>query len=273
MKQSFVSVVLPTHNRIETLRHSLESVLAQTYSPIEIVLVDDYSNLEIKRKIEELAQEDARIRIVRNEENIGFVRSLNKGIREARGKYIARLDDDDSWCDPKKLEKQVAFMEQHREYVLVGGGLIRVDEDGREIVRQLFPETDEAIRATMLITDPFVHPAVLFRKEDVQKAGGYDEKFHYSQDWELWMRLGKLGKYYNFQEYFVRYLQSSQNRSNKNMRHHLWLAIVARKRYKDRFPNFWKGYMLGWLSCLFSFIPIRYRVSPFFTKTKRLFFK
>ena len=72
MKQSFVSVVLPTHNRIETLRHSLESVLAQTYSPIEIVLVDDYSNLEIKRKIEELAQEDARIRIVRNEENIEF---------------------------------------------------------------------------------------------------------------------------------------------------------------------------------------------------------
>src|SRR3989344_4060536 len=273
MKNPLVSVVLPTQNRLKTLHDALHSVLNQSYSDLEVVLIDDYSDQETKIGIEEIARKDSRVRIVRNEENIGFVPSLNKGIREAKGEYIARLDDDDSWCDPRKLEKQVAFMEQHPEYVLVGGGLIRVDEDGREIVRQLFPETDEAIRATMLITDPFVHPAVLFRKKDAQRVGGYDEKFHYSQDWELWMRLGKLGKYYNFQEYFVRYLQSSQNRSNKNMRHHLWLAIVARKRYKDRFPNFWKGYMLGWLSYLFSFIPIRYRVSPFFTKTKRLFFK
>ena len=273
MNQPFVSVVLPTRNRIDTLRSAISSVLAQTYSPMEIILVDDFSNPKTKKEIEELAQEDVRIRIVRNEENLGFVRSINKGIRGSRGEYIARLDDDDSWCDPKKLEKQVVFMEQHREYVLVGGGLIRVDGDGREIVRQLFPETDEAIRATMLITDPFVHPAVLFRKKDVQRAGGYDEKFHYSQDWELWMKLGKLGKYYNFQEYFVRYLQSSQNRSNKNMRHHLWLSLVARKNHKNEFPNFRKGYIIGWISYLFSFIPIRYRVHPVFIKIKKLFLK
>jgi len=271
MKTPLISVVLPTRNRLKTLRDALDSVLSQSYSNLEVVLIDDCSDQENKVGIEEMARKDSRVRIIRNEENIGFVRSLNKGIREASGEYIARLDDDDSWYDSKKLEKQVAFMEQHPEYVLVGGGLIRVDGDGIEIVRQLFPETDEAIRATMLITDPFVHPAVLFRKKDAQRVGGYDEKFHYSQDWELWMKLGKMGKYYNFQEYFVRYLQSSQNRSNKNMRHHLWLAMVARKRYKDWFPNFFKGYILGWLSYLFYFIPIRYRVGSIFTKIKKLF--
>lgn len=273
MKIPLVSVVLPTHNRLKTLRDALDSVLHQSYSNLEVILVDDCSDQENKLGIEVMAGQDSRVRIIRNEKNIGFVRSLNKGIREAQGEYIARIDDDDAWMDRAKLVKQVEFLSKHSGYTVVGGGIVRVDGYDKEISRQLFPETDEAIRGMMLFTDPIVHVAAVFRKRDWQSVGGYDEEFDYSQDWELWMKLGKVGKYYNFQEYFVRSIFSSEGRSSKNMRHHLWLAIVARKRYKDRFPNFWRGYALGWLSYWFAFIPIRYRVSPIFTKIKRLFFK
>ncbi|KKQ66373.1 MAG: Glycosyltransferase [Candidatus Daviesbacteria bacterium GW2011_GWA2_38_24] len=273
MKTPLVSVVIPTHNRLKMLRDALDSVLNQSYSNLEVVLVDDCSNQETKVGIEEMARHDSRVRIIRNEENIGFVRSLNKGIREASGEYIARIDDDDAWIDKEKIWKQVKFFEGHSEYSVVGGGIIRVDEEGKEISRELLPETDGEIRNLMLITDPIVHVVAVFRKKDWEAVGGYDEKFIYSQDWELWMKLGKMGKYYNFQEYFVRYLQSSQNRSNKNMRHHLWLSLVARENHKNEFPNFRKGYIIGWISYLFSFISIGYRVHPVFIKIKKLFLK
>ena len=268
MNKSLVSVILPTYNRLDLLQLAIESIRAQSYSNIEIVVIDDYSTDETVNFLTEYSKRDQRIRVIRNDKNIGFVRSLNKGIKEARGEYIARLDDDDSWCDSKKLEKQVEFLVNHPEYVLTGGGIIRVDEYGKEIARQHFPENDEEIRKTILIADPFVHTSVLFRKKDVEKVGGYDENLDYAQDWDLWMKLGRLGKYYNFPDYFVRYLQSSQNRSNMNMRHHLWLNLVVRKRYQNDFPNFWKGYIIGWISYFFSFIPIRQRVSPFFLRIK-----
>jgi len=102
----------------------------------------------------------------------------------------------------------------------------------------------------------------MFKKADWEAVGGYDESFDYAQDWELWMKLGKQGKYYNFQEYFVRSTFSSFGRSSKNLAHHLWLNLVARKRYRNDFPNFWKGYILGWFSYAFFFIPLRYRVKP-----------
>ncbi len=273
MKTPLVSIVLPTRNHLKTLRDAVDSVLEQSYSNLEVILIDDYSDQETAAGIRELAEQDPRIKVIRNEKNIGFVRSLNKGIREAKGEYIARIDDDDVWIDKAKLLKQIEFLNKHPEYAVVGGGIIRVDIDYNEISRQLFPETDEAIRNKMLITDPIVHVAAVFRKKDWESVGGYDEEFDYTQDWELWMKLGKTGKYYNFQEYFVSSIFSSRGRSSKNMRHHLWLAIVARHRYKDDFPNFWKGYMLGWLSYLFSFIPIKYRVSPVFIKLKKLFLK
>lgn len=271
MKTPLVSVVLPTRDHLKTLRDALDSILNQSYSNLEVVLVDDYSNEETKLGIEKMAGEDSRVRVIRNNENLGFVRSLNKGIREAKGEYIARIDDDDAWCDKEKIHKQVGFLEENPEYVVVGGGIIRVDGEGKEISRELLPETDKEIRNLMLITDPIVHVVAFFRKKDWEAVGGYDEEFHYSQDWELWMKLGSVGKYYNFQEYFVRATFSNAGRSSKNMRYHLWLSLAARKKHKNEFPNFWKGYIIGWISYLFSFIPIRYRVSPIFIKIKKLF--
>ncbi len=267
-QQPLVSVILPTYNRAGYIKKSIESVIEQTYRNFELIIIDDESTDNTPEIIAQYKKKDPRIKIITNQTNLGFVKSLNKAIRQARGIYIARLDDDDFWCDIHKLEKQIKFLENNPDYVLVGGGIIKIDEDGKEIVRILLPEKDEAIRQIMLLSDPFAHVSVVFRKESWESVDGYDEEFDYSQDWDLWMKLGKLGKLYNFQEYFVFSIQGEQNRCNENFRHHLMLNIKIRKKYQKDFPNFWKAYLIGWGSYAFSFFSFQSRLSPVFLKLR-----
>ena len=240
-----ISVIMATYNRADKIGKAIESVLSQTYTDFELIIVDDGSTDDTLSVLRSYS--DSRIKIIDNKENIGFVKSLNKAINLAQGKYIARIDDDDYWCDDSKLEKQVKFLESNLEYNLVGCGMIKNE------VKYLFKEKDEDIRKTMLLTDQFVHPGVVFRKDAWETAGRYDEKFFFSQDWDLWMRLGKTGKMYNFQEYFVCVGDDGKNRTSKRMRYHLMLNQKIRWRYRKDYPNFLKAYLLGLVVLLLPF--------------------
>lgn len=266
MDKVLVSIILPTYNRAGYIKKSIESVLRQTYRDFELIIIDDGSADGTAKILSQYQKRDSRVRIIRNEKNLGFVKSLNKGISLARGKYIARLDDDDFWSNSQKLEKQIRFFEDNPDYILVGGGMIKIDEKGKEIKKYLFPENDKDIREIMLLTDPFVHPAVVFKKEAWRLVGGYDERFYFSQDWDLWARLGKVGKMYNFPEYFVCFLQGDQNRGNKRMAYHLWLNLKIRKKYRREYPNFVKGYLFGWGAYLLK--PIFLRFKQFYARNK-----
>lgn len=267
-RQPLVSIILPTFNREKLIKKSVESVLSQTYKNLELVVIDDFSSDSTPDVLSQYQRDDQRVKVIRNGENIGFVRSLNKGIKQANGFYVARIDDDDFWCDKQKLEKQVNFLENNPDYALAGGGVVKTDEKGREVARFLFPESDPEIRQRMLLSDPFVHSSVLFKKDDWQTANGYDENFDYSQDWDLWAKLGRLGKLYNFQEYFVYYLQGKQNRCNKNIRHHLFLNIKLRQKYRNDYPNFFKAYLAGWGAYFFSFLPFQKKLMPVFSRLR-----
>lgn len=272
-RQPLVSIILPTFNREKLIKKSIGSVLSQTYKNFELVIIDDFSTDNTPKILFQYQRDDQRIKVIRNEKNIGFVRSLNKGIKKAAGFYIARIDDDDFWCDKQKLEKQVNFLEGNLEYVLVGGGVIKIDERGKEIARFLFPKTDSKIRQMMLLSDPFVHSSILFKKKDWGVVNGYDENFDYSQDWDLWAKLGRLGKFYNFQEYFVHYLQGPQNRCNKNIKRHLLLSIKLRRKHRKDYPNFYKAYLVGWGAYFFSFLPFQKKLSPVFSKLRSFIIK
>ncbi len=252
-----VSIILPTYNRCHYIKKAIESALVQTHKNFEFVIVDDCSSDGTSSLLKTYAQRDARIIIVRNEKNVGLVKSLNKGIQHAKGMYIARLDDDDVWCDTQKLEKQVAFLEKNPEYVLVGGGQIRIDEKGKEISRFLLPENDRDIRNFILQRNPFTHTSVLFRKETWKKVGGYDESLIFSEDWDLWLKFGRIGKLYNFQEYFVDYLWGSQNRSNEHMVRDALINMKLRIRYRKSFPGFFKAFFRGCLAVAYAILPFR----------------
>lgn len=269
-KNPLVSIIIPTCNRAKYIKRAVESVLSQTYQNIETIIIDDGSTDETPKIISEFSKKDPRIVILTNRINLGFVKTLNKGISKARGKYIARLDDDDFWQDPEKLKKQVEFLEKHKDYVLVGGGLIKINKEGKEIVRYLFPEKDREIRKSILIDNLFAHSTVLFRKDAWEKVEGYDEQFGFFADRDLWLKLGKLGKFYNFQEHFTYYLKPEQKRSDHLIRRKLKANIRLRKKYRHHYPGFGRSLVLCWASYFYSFLPFRKKLHPFLFKLREI---
>jgi glycosyltransferase involved in cell wall biosynthesis len=246
-----VSVVVPTYNRKKYVIRAIDSVLRQTYKNIEIIIADDCSTDRTQEAIFEHYSKDPRIITFKNEINLGFPENLNKGVAIAQGKYIARIDDDDFWSDNKKMEKQVNFLENHPDYVLVGGGAIWVNEDGKEIFKFLLPEKDEDIRRRILSDDCFVHSTVVFKKNAWESARGYNKQLGTDCDWGLWLELGKLGKFYNFPEYFTYYLKWTQNVSNFNPKSNFRIRIELCKKYCKDYPGRWKAFFLGWAYYLY----------------------
>jgi glycosyltransferase involved in cell wall biosynthesis len=275
MNKPLVSVVIPTYNRINLLLRAIDSVKEQSYENWELIIIDDISNDGTKEKMEEMQSQDKRIRYLRREvDDIpGISKYLNFGIENANGKYIARLDDDDFWCVKDKLKMQVEFLEQNNDYVLIGGGMIIVDEDGNEKFRYLKKEKDEEIRRSALLANPFAHVVVMFRKDAAQKIGGYINWLH-AEDWDFWLRLGKIGKFHNFKEYFGKYLVAGQNKSFIHQRRQAKVILKILKTHKRDYPNFYKGYTLNYLQYIYTLMPvfIRKRFQMFLYYFKRKHF-
>ncbi|MBU4314697.1 MAG: glycosyltransferase [Actinobacteria bacterium] len=266
MDKKLVSIILATYNRGYCIDKAIKSVLNQTYFDWELLIINDGSTDETLNILNNY--NNPRIKIIENKENIGFVKSLNRGIDLAKGKYIARIDDDDYWSDKDKLKKQVEFLEDNPEYVLVGGWAIRVNENGEEMGKITVPEKDEDIRKTMLITCPFIHSSVLFKNRLVSE---YDDLLYFSQDSDMWAKIGKFGKMYNFQQPLIRFLDGDHNRTNKRNHYHLWLKQKVRIRHRKDYPNFYKAYFIGWGAYLFSFLPFQKKLKPLYLKLRRLF--
>ncbi len=256
MEEPLVSAVMATRNRAQYIGKAVASVFNQTYKNIELIIVDDASVDNTLEVISSLSEKYQRITVLANGINQGYQKSLNRGIEASLGVYIARIDDDDAWREAKKIEKQVAFLENNPEYALTGGGAVWVDKKGNELLRILPPEQDGHIRQKILLKNQFVHSSVVFKKKDWESAGRYDEQFLYC-DWTLWMEFGKQGKLYNFPEYFVDYLKWENNITNFNVRKNLKEEIEVRKKYRGDYPNYVKAISFGWALYLSSFLPLR----------------
>ena len=140
-----ISIVLPTYNGARTIAQAVESVLAQTHAGWELLVVDDGSTDGTAVLVAGYVAKDSRIRYLKSEANMGIQKTLNKGLHEAQGKYVARIDDDDVWIDAGKLAAQLAYMEANPACVLVGTGVVVADGEGKELFRYLLPETDVEI--------------------------------------------------------------------------------------------------------------------------------
>ena len=251
-----VSIVLPTRNRVNLLPKAIDSVLAQTFYNWELNVIDDGSNDGTDRLMKEYSDSDCRIKYHRiTKSNLpGISQYLNYGIHNSTGKYIARLDDDDKWCCPDKLSLQIDFLESHSDYVLVGGGVIMLDSNYNELYRFFKKETDRDIRNNALLACPFEHTTVVFRRESAIISGCY-APYSVAEDWEFFLRLGKLGKLYNFKEYFTEYLQGDHNLSLKNQDEVALCEIRIIKKFKSDYPHYQLGIALHIFQYLYSFVP------------------
>lgn len=256
-----VSVVLPTYNGSRFLKRAIQSVLTQTFLDFELVIVDDGSSDKTPEIAKEYSVLDPRVKAVRNEQNLGIQKSLNKGLREARGEYIARIDDDDEWTDSSKLSRQAKYLDAHSDCVLVGTGTIVVDESGRELFRFLNPETDIRIRRRLLGKNCFTHSSVMFRKSVAMQFNGYDENksARHVEDYDLWLKLGTKGKLANLPIHAVRFALRPGNISSKNKIEQFRKGLALARKYRRHYPNFLGAFTMGYarliLYGVFNFIP------------------
>jgi len=184
-----VSVVMSVYNGERYLREAVDSILNQTFTDFEFIIIDDDSTDSTWRILTAYAAKDSRMVLIRNEDNIGLTRSLNRGVAVAGGEYIARHDADDISL-PERLATQVSYMELHRPVALISSGVRFIDRAGHKL-NAYIPCTDRTVlRWRLLFTNPIRHPTVLWRRELVNNVvGHYDPRFVFAQDYELWVRV------------------------------------------------------------------------------------
>jgi hypothetical protein len=181
-----VTVLIAVHDGGDLLLDAVQSVLAQTHRDFELLLIDDASTDDAIDRL----PADARIRVLHNERNLGQVPSLNRGLAEAGGKYVARLDADDTML-PSRLERQVAVLDADPSVALVGSWMDVVDERGRLYGKLRGHVRDFAELIVAILTDryPFGHPSLTYRRNVVLELGGYDPALAPSEDKDLYRRL------------------------------------------------------------------------------------
>ncbi len=183
-----VTVLLAVHNGEPYVREAVASILDQTFADFELLVVDDASTDGTVATIEAFG--DERIRVLRNERNLGQVPSLNRGLQEARGELVARIDHDD-WCRAERLARQVAVLDAEPQVALVGSWMDLVDASGTKVGRleSTIADFAEFLFHTLIMRVYVAHPAALYRREPVVALGGYDEATGPAEDKDLWRRL------------------------------------------------------------------------------------
>lgn len=182
-----LSVVVPTYNAARYVQEALHSVLAQDHADFELIVIDDGSSDDTPALLAPFAA-DPRVRLLRNERNMGLIATLHRGYSECRAPLIARMDSDDV-CEPSRFRRQIEFLRAHPEVGIVGGAIRFFGNVPQPRVFQ-FPLAHEAIRPAMLFYCSLAHPALMFRRELVD--GGlfrYEDAFRHGEDFHLWSRL------------------------------------------------------------------------------------
>ena len=240
-----VSVVMSVYNSEKYLKSAIESILAQTFSDFELIIINDKSQDSSLAIMKSFQEQDPRVIILNNESNIGLTKSLNRGLSVAHGEYIARMDADDISV-PERLEKQVRFLDEHPNYSFVSCIARYINENGEVEQMRMFPETNEEIYEMMPKVDAVMHPGVMFRKKDIEKIGNYCEDFRVVQDYDLWFRGMAAGyKFYNIQEPLVLFRKNESYNSRKSTAYRVIDFKVRLKGYRlNHIPWYKRKYLM-----------------------------
>lgn len=249
MKKINVTIILPTYNGGKYIKRAIESILHQTFFNWELLIIDDGSKDNTEEVVKKYLDKDSRIVYLKNEVNLGIQKTLNKGLQSSNGEFIARIDDDDEWPDENKLKKQVEFLENNRDYVLVGTGVIVVGEDGQELFRYLMPETDKEIRNKILSKNCFVHSSVVFKKNTALNFKGYNESkdTRHIEDYDLWLKLGNVGKLANLATFAVKFTLRDGSISSINKKEQFKKNTILIKKFKNDYPNYFLALIRSYL--------------------------
>ena len=201
-----VTVLMSVHNVEKYLRESIESILHQTFTDFEFLIINDRST-DASRDII-LSYDDPRIRLIDNKKNVGQATSLNIGLQEAEGKFIARIDQDDISM-PDRLRKQVHFMVNNSEVGVLGTKAQFLNEAGEGFslrYDEKLYETDDMMKAQLLFKSCFLHPSTMIRTDILREYNlSYQEEYKLSEDYLLWFKLSSFCRFANLPQSLIKY--------------------------------------------------------------------
>lgn len=199
-----VSIVLATKNGSRTVAHAIDSIINQTYSNIELIIVNDASEDDTLEILNSYLVHKG-VLVINNPANFGLAVSLNRGFSAAKGELLARMDDDD-FSEPDRIERQVQFLDQHPDVDVLGTGIAIYDESLNFIRNHTLPTSDAEIKKFFIRGNPLAHPTVMMRRQFFLTSGGYDKSLRRMEDLELWGRMANVSTYANLPDHLLRYV-------------------------------------------------------------------
>jgi glycosyltransferase involved in cell wall biosynthesis len=197
-----VTVLMPVYNGERFIRDAIDSILQQSYSDFELLIVNDSSTDRTVEIIESYT--DTRIRLVHNETNLKHGAALNRGLDLARGQYIARMDSDDISCSTR-LEKQKFFLDHNQNIALIGSWAEIIDEKGKSQGIKTFLTDSPLLKWKLLFCNTFIHSSMMFRKSCVLLLQSYDCRYTLTEDYDLWSRISFEHEVANIPEILVKW--------------------------------------------------------------------
>jgi len=220
---------MSVYNGERYLREAINSILNQTFRDFEFLIINDGSTDGTAEILK--SYDDHRIKIINNKENLGLTMSLNKGLRLARGEYIARMDADDI-SELKRLKKQVEFLDMHSSIGVAGINSYLIDERGNILTKMERPTSHEKIMSKILGENQMVHGSLMLRKNLLETCGYYNEGLTFAQDYELLLRLSTVTGLANLSEYLHQWRKNTSAGISVTKRQE---QIVARDRIRRDF--------------------------------------
>lgn len=199
-----ISVIMAVFNGEKYLQEAIDSILNQTLNDFEFIIIDDCSNDQTPEIINMFANQDKRIKVTVNKEQMGSYASANVGLSFIKGKYIARMDADDI-SDPNRFEKQVQFLEANPQIGLLGSAIEIIDENG-SVLRGSSPALDDhLIRWILLFDNSFTHSSWMVRVDSLNKVGGRYDNLPIVQDYALASKLSKISRVANLPDFLIKW--------------------------------------------------------------------
>lgn len=226
---------MPAYNAAKYLDSAIESIVNQTYSDYELIVINDGSTDNTLELIQKWATTDNRIKII-DQENRGIVKSLNRALIDARGEYIARMDADDL-CLPQRLERQLAAFSANPQLIACGTWFQKIDANNKHILTISNPPIkDHHCKELLLLQNCFAHPSIMLRRNGAPSEKlVYNDAYLYAEDYKLWSDIAEYGQFYNIPERLLLYrIHGNQTSSRKLDTQQKVHALIASENLINR---------------------------------------
>ena len=252
--QPRISVIMSVYNAQSFLDKAVKSILNQSYSDFEFLIIDDCSDDDSKKILDLFALKDKRIKIFSNKKNLRLTKNLNKLIEMSTGEFIARMDADDISLS-ERFNEQIKHFENHPDVDIIGTFSENISNDGTITGERKVPITHEEIVKLLPKLNPLSHPTVMFRTSKLKEIGGYDERFKTSQDFHLWYKaIGNGLKINNIPRILFQYRMDDDYISRKGYKYRLNEFKIKIDGYKlIKLP--WYKYHYALLSLALAIVP------------------